>query len=388
MKKLKVVIMCSYPDFLLAESLGLDKSVIKRVTTWNYALIDELSRISDIDLHVITGTNLCNEITYLETPNFNITFVPIKKWPNILTFYRYTKNVVLKIIDKIDPDIVHGIGTEHVWPFIAISSKRPALITVHGILSEIIKRDKPAIISKMRIFGYLEKSVLKNTQYMISINPYAEKIVRPLTQAKMFNVENPVQKQYYNIENNSTNKHILFVGGIERLKGIHVLLEAFNNMNNEGTCNTKLIIAGPDRSASFSAQLKEKYKQLIDDGLVEFRGFIQTEELATLYRDAAFLVLPSFQETAPMCIAEAMATGTPVIATNVGGISHMIDADTGIVVEPDDAQALEVAMTKLINDEELLSKMKTATKTVAIERWSAPKIASKTVDVYKIIIKI
>ena len=75
---------------------------------------------------------------------------------NILTFYRYLIYRTKKIIEYEKPDIVHGIGTEHIWGYIA--SKFPnSVITVHGVIQEVIKRNPPSLVSIKRYFAYLEK---------------------------------------------------------------------------------------------------------------------------------------------------------------------------------------------------------------------------------------
>ena len=92
----------------------------------------------------------------------------------------------------------------------------------------------------------------------------------------------------------------------------------------------------------------------------------------------------SRQEVAPMCIAEAMAAGKPVVATNICGIPYMVDnGKTGFLFEPRDVQPLTEKIIALLQDDDLRHKMGKRAKEVAKKRWSADIIAKKTVNVYK-----
>ncbi|MBK9055133.1 MAG: glycosyltransferase family 4 protein [Chloroflexi bacterium] len=77
---------------------------------------------------------------------------------------------------------------------------------------------------------------------------------------------------------------------------------------------------------------------------IRWHGYKAKSEVAEIMRQADFLVLPSLWENLPSVIAEALTTGLPVVATNVGGVPEMIDTTNGRLVSPSDSEALSRAI--------------------------------------------
>lgn len=91
---------------------------------------------------------------------------------------------------------------------------------------------------------------------------------------------------------------------------------------------------------------------------VVFTGHVTDEELADGYAAADIALLPSFAETFPLSVLDAMAWEKPVVATNVGGIAHMLDdRQSGLIVPPGDADALAQALVQLLSDAQLRQRM-------------------------------
>ncbi len=132
---------------------------------------------------------------------------------------------------------------------------------------------------------------------------------------------------------------LLFVGRLTAIKGVFVLLDALENVAETGARLT-LIGDGPDRAA-LEAETRRR-------GLdVAFLGYRSQAEVAAALRDADALVLPSFAEGVPVVLMEAMASGRPVIATQVGGVSELVTPKAGILVAPGNSEALASAIRSL-----------------------------------------
>jgi D-inositol-3-phosphate glycosyltransferase len=160
---------------------------------------------------------------------------------------------------------------------------------------------------------------------------------------------------------------VLFVGRIERLKGIDTLLEAmaivvqdFPNWKEE-IC---VCIVGGDTSED-SAVLDKEMERLKDlrtelgiGDLVTFLGAQAQETLPDHYSAADVVVMPSHYESFGMVALEAMACGTPVIASQVGGLSFTVqDGVTGFLVPGRDPPALAEKITLLLKDKALRNKL-------------------------------
>lgn len=114
---------------------------------------------------------------------------------------------------------------------------------------------------------------------------------------------------------------------------------------------------------------------------VEFLGF--QSDMAAAYGSLDVFVLPSRTEGLPMAILEAMAAGTPVIATRVGGVPRVVaDGETGMLVEPGDQEALNGAILRLLADRELAARLAGSAQAWVRENFSSAAMARKYLDVY------
>ena len=130
----------------------------------------------------------------------------------------------------------------------------------------------------------------------------------------------------------------------DKSKNISGLLESLKMIEEKGIdFQCTLIGEGMDLEL-----MKEKAKNLQLINKVSFTGLMEGQKLADELSSGDFLVLSSNYENMPVVILEALASGLPVVSTNVGGIKEMIDESKGILVEPRNKEALADAMIKMI----------------------------------------
>ena len=142
---------------------------------------------------------------------------------------------------------------------------------------------------------------------------------------------------------------VCFLGRISKEKGVFDLIKAFVKVLQ--TCpDAKLVLAG---NGDISSCKKEAESLGISDS-VHFPGWISGKDKVTLLSKADVYCQPSYFEALGLGILEAMSVGTPVVATNIGGIPDAItDTKEGLLVEPGDVDALSEAITRLIQGREL-----------------------------------
>jgi glycosyltransferase involved in cell wall biosynthesis len=99
-------------------------------------------------------------------------------------------------------------------------------------------------------------------------------------------------------------------------------------------------------------------------------GSVPDGELAALYAAADLFVLPSRYEGYGMAYAEALAHGLPVIATAAGAIPETVPAGAGVLVPPDDAEALAAALRRLVEQPGVRARMAAAARAVRFPSWS------------------
>jgi len=190
------------------------------------------------------------------------------------------------------------------------------------------------------------------------------------------------------------NRMILFVGRIEPLKGVDTLLQAMACLQlKEAQRPVHLAIIGGDPSASPEqmtvemARLQKLCEVLGLDQSVVFLGKRDQDKLPYYYSAAEVLVMPSHYESFGMVALEAMACGTPVIASEVGGLAYLVrDGETGFTIPAEEPDALCEKLTWLLNDSALHQKMSEQAAEYA-QDYAWEKIAKQIVDVYEELVK-
>jgi len=146
--------------------------------------------------------------------------------------------------------------------------------------------------------------------------------------------------------------HIVFLGRINDMKGTPQLGEALSRMRD--LPNWRATIAGDGNVEAARAKAAEY--GLADR--VDLPGWVGPDRVAELIATADILVLPSFIENLPLSIIEAMASGVAVVATPVGAVPDIVrDGETGLLVPVGDVDALQAALTRLINDPALRQRL-------------------------------
>ena len=143
----------------------------------------------------------------------------------------------------------------------------------------------------------------------------------------------------------------MFYGRISRYKGVDVLLKAFTKIKPMFS-DVKLIIAG---KGDFHFDVTP-YQ---NDDQIEFRNsFITLEDLGSMIRNCEFSVCPYISATQSGVVASVLALGKPLIVTNVGGLPSMIeDGRSGLIIEPNNVEALANAMKSLLENKTKLDSM-------------------------------
>jgi glycogen(starch) synthase len=181
---------------------------------------------------------------------------------------------------------------------------------------------------------------------------------------------------------------ILYVGRLERGKGVQVLAEAIPRVLR-AVPQARFVFVGDDRpipdGCSQIAALREHFAALGLDSRVELRGHVPQAELLAAYAQADICVVPSLiYESFSYTCAQAMACGLPVVASRIGGIPETVeDGVTGILVEPGDVQGLAQAIVWLAQDRELRRRMGAAGRAKVEELYTPSRVAKMNLVVYE-----
>jgi glycosyltransferase involved in cell wall biosynthesis len=172
-------------------------------------------------------------------------------------------------------------------------------------------------------------------------------------------------------ETSTEGLHLVFVGRLVPIKGLRVLMEAFAAAR-EKVPGLRLTLVGDGADRAHLETLAAPYGED-----VRFTGYLDQDGVAATLSQADALVLPSFAEGVPVVLMEAMASGKPVIATQVGGVSELVeDGVSGFVVPPGDPESLTHAISALA-DPEARARMGQAGRTRVLAEFDIRQEAAR-----------
>lgn len=184
-------------------------------------------------------------------------------------------------------------------------------------------------------------------------------------------------KEKYNL---SKDNYILFLARLVPEKGIHYLIEAFSRIRTD----KKLVIAG---GASHSEDYESLLRQMAKDNEnIIFTGFVRDLELAELYSNAYFYVLPSDIEGLPISLLEAMSYGNCCLVSDIAENTDVIGS-IGYSFKKSDVSDLGLKLEMLLNDERKVLKVKEIATQYILNKYNWDQIAINTKHVYMDIMK-
>ena len=190
-------------------------------------------------------------------------------------------------------------------------------------------------------------------------------------------------------------KLILFVGRIQQLKGIDVVIRAANVLRGrEGFGPFRVVIVGgrpsgeaDDPESRELLRLQTLAHELGVEHLIDWRGAVAHEDLTRYYQAADVTVMPSTYESFGLVAVESMACGTPVVAARVGGLQATVqDGHTGYLVPWSDPGLYADRIAAILGDDELRRRLSVAARARAAE-FSWEHVAEQMVELYEELIQ-
>ena len=272
-----------------------------------------------------------------------------------------------------------GIGLKHVF-------RKPLLATMHS--TEIGRRngihfDYERMIHETEAWlTYEAWRVICCSDYMVSHVRWAF----GLPQDKLVMVPNGVDANEYATTKNDDlgrfrgkfalpeEKIVLFVGRLVHEKGVHVLVNAVPKVL--GKVNAKFIIVG---NGYMKEQLSNVVKSMGFAHKVMFTGFVDDETLRKLQKCADVSVVPSLFEPFGIVALEAMAARSPVVVSDTGGLSEIVEHDvTGVKVYADNPESLAWGITRVLTDDGYANWLRNNAYKRIQEKYNWNKIAQQT----------
>ena len=301
-----------------------------------------------------------------------------------------TRKKIQKKINELKLDIVEAPDWEGITSF--VKTKCPLIIKLHGSDTYFCHLDNRKVKT---INKFHEKRAFKNANAIIAVSSFTGKITNELFATKkpfqvIPNAVNVAKFDSDSTENNS--KIILYFGGIIRKKGLLEIPYYFNKVVKE-IPDAKLIIIGQDMrdiisgSNSTIAIMNDLFdKEAIKR--VTFLGSVPYQEIKKHIQEAAICIFPSFAEALPVSWIEAMAMKKPIVASNIGWASEIIDDEIdGFLENPKNHNSFALKMISLLKNNDLKQQIGVAARKKIISKFSTQVVANQHIEFYNKIIE-
>ena len=366
--------------------IGIDARAAKwyrgtGIGTYTYQLVNSLNKIDYLNQYLIFMP---------KSSTYDIKFNSNYKIKNVTQDMKgefWNEINIPNVLQNKDIDLYHvpqnGVGLPK-------DKNSPFVITLHDVIPckmpetvgktylEIFKRELPNIIS--RCDGILTVSNYSKQDIIRTFNFPEEKIfVTHLANEDIYfprdkNMCKNFLSKHYNINDN----YILYVGGFSPRKNIVGLIEAFSKLNY---CDLKLIIVG--RKGKSYEIYKSTAERLHVADKVIFPGFIPLEHMPIFYSACEVFVYPSLYEGFGLPPIEAMASGVPIIASNLTSIPEVV-GNAALLINPYNIDELYEAMKRVLEDP-LLKANLINKSLIRSSKFSWLKTAQETVKAFETI---
>jgi glycosyltransferase involved in cell wall biosynthesis len=353
-----------------------------------------LVETGEVDLHVVTYHRpLSRDHCFVENGvTFHVLRTPLPWVPRAVSLYQLDRRPFLRTLRAIQPDLVHGHGTENIFSYIAVAAGLPNVISMQAVMAELVRTH--TTFSRLwwhhSIVRAIEAYTLRRASRVFVEAPFVEPLIRRINPNLSVPLAgNIVSQPFFDVQRAEGAAHtkIMFVGRLTQTKGVEEIVDAFHRIGESNPALTLHLVGQGD-----AGYMQSRLRPRIDAGpaarRIIMRGHLTAEEIAAEYVDAAMVVLPTYFDTSPNVIAEAMVAGVPVVATAVGGLPYMLDEGRlGQLVAARDADALAEAIRFNVHNPEAAAARADQARPIARLRYGRELFASRMLECYRSIVQ-
>lgn len=353
---------------------GISNSNIGGISVWAKAIVAQYEQVSQ-------------QVELLLQPLDRKTYVRgvgplVRLWRGVVEYLSLVK-IVKRRIRRENPDTIHlcttaSLGLIKDYFIFRYAKSRGIRTVLHfhcGRIPEIFRNNNWETKLLKRVFKNTDIPVVMDNSSLLTLDGMSVQgavyVPNPLSSF----VSKTVSANEGNVER--VDKRLLFVGHVVDIKGVYELVEACSRLTD-----VTLRMVG-----HVEDDVKSRLENIAsarEGNWLCFTGGLSREETIKEMLAADALVAPSYIEGFPNVILEAMACGTPIIASGVGAIPEMLDnGKCGVVIKPRSADEICNAVEKLMSDKELKSSMVAKAKERVNNEYSISSVWSRLVNVWK-----
>jgi glycosyltransferase involved in cell wall biosynthesis len=310
--------------------------------------------------------------------------VPKAGW--LRTLYQGCIRATRKKLREIQPDIVHGQGTERDCAMCAIYSGFPNVLTIHGNMRTVAKHQPCYPGNYYWTTAKLEAFALKRTLGVFCNSSYTEGLVAPLAK-RVWRVPNALRRLFFQqpVEaNKATTPILLNVGGIIPYKRQREILDVARNLHRRGFRFELQFIGALEPSMKYCADFRREIAEAQPAGYARHLQPMKAPELIRALDAASALIHFPSEEAFGLVAAEALSRNLKLFVSSHGGVGDIASgAEGGEVIPGDDWAGLENSVARWL--EAGCPRPQTAAQT-ARERYAPDVVAKKHLEIYQSLI--
>jgi glycosyltransferase involved in cell wall biosynthesis len=290
------------------------------------ALLQGFSQLPEVCIHVVS----CTQRPMIASPEkladniwFHSLHVPKLGW--MRTGFQGCVRAVRRKLSKLQPDIVHGQGTERDCALSAVFSGFPNVLTIHGNARSIARINNALPLSYWWLAGRLEFLAIARTQGVFCNSQFTKSEVKSAA-AHTWMVPNPLRLPFFNIPRSSSKESLpilLNIGVIQERKQQLELLHEAQKWRKLGFAFILRFIGVLDKKSAYAEAFGEEIIKLKKEGWVEHIHKMDCQEIISALDQSAALIHVPKEEAFGLVVAEAIARGCRVFGFAVGGMSEI-----------------------------------------------------------------
>lgn len=309
-------------------------------TSWLKSLYLALGDENGLDVHWIVIDKKIEQTEQIRHNNQTFHLIPGSRLTiGLYTGYLYNRYLAAKCIRKIQPDIVHGWGTERFYGLVAKDFKGVSLLSVQGLLHACSQR---ATISTFAMKQrWYEKGTLNGVDYLTAESPWSrDRALELAPQANITVWDYSPDERFFSISRQLTEfPSCILAGTNSPVKNIQTAIKAFSKPE---LSHVTLYLAGV-----VPGSIPNLPPNVVPLGRVSRQG------MAEYFSKVWCMVHPSLADTGPTVVKEARVAGIPVVISSDCGSKQYIDpGKSGFIIHPTDADALANAVLKMTESAE------------------------------------
>jgi len=336
-------------------------------------------RVPRTTQHVTCATPPAPRIEHVQTPFDRLNLNLAKVWFEQITFPRLCR--------RLDADVAHV----PYWGS-PLRPTVPTVVTIHDLIPLLLPAYRGSVL--VRLYTRLVAAAAHRAEAVVAVSQATRQDIiahLSLSPARVwvtyeaaptcFQRAEPAQVEAARGKYGLPEHFFLYLGGFDVRKNVAGLLAAFARVV-ERMPSAALVIAGhlPEKDTSFTPDPRRLARELGIEARVHWTGWVEEADKPALYTAAVAFVFPSCYEGFGLPVLEALACGTPVIASNVSSLPEIVGA-AGVLIPPDDVAGLAGAMERLWRDDALRGRLQEKALAQA-SCFSWQRTAQQTVGVY------